>query len=92
MAWQRELGGIGLGLQFVDEVFQRRRTRFIQLDLMGQQTGQRCLPVGGLRPHQTGTEKAVQGRVAHVLSAVVLDPLIEMTGSSGWIHRRFLWI
>ncbi|MNF08101.1 hypothetical protein D3C80_2084320 [compost metagenome] len=71
---------------------QRLGTLLVKLGVMGQQPGQGILPVRGGRPRQAGAEKAVQGRVTHVLLAVALDPLIEMTGTSGWVHRRFLWI
>ncbi len=92
LARQGELGLIGLGFQFGDQVAQRLGAFFIQLGVMGQQTGQRGLPVRGIRPDQASTQKAVQRRVGHVLPTVGLDPLIEMTGTSGWIHRQFLWI
>ncbi|ABK39788.1 hypothetical protein AHA_2126 [Aeromonas hydrophila subsp. hydrophila ATCC 7966] len=92
LARQGELGLIGLGFQLGDQMVQRVAALLIQLGVMGQQTGQRGLPVRGIRPDQAGTQKAVQRRVGHVLPTVGLDPLIEMTGTSGWIHRQFLWI
>ena len=89
---QGQLGVVGLGFQLGDQVVEGFCAFFIQLGILFQQTSQRALPVRAFRPHQTSTEKTVQGRVGHVLIAVALDPLIEMTGTSGWIHRQFLWI
>ncbi len=92
LARQGELGLIGLGFQLGDQMVQRIAALLIQLGVMGQQTGQRGLPVRGIRPDQASAQKAVQRRVGHVPPTVGLDPLIEMTGTSGWIHRQFLWI
>ena len=92
LARQGQLGVVGLGLQLGDQMVQCLGTLLVQRCVMGQQPGQRILPVRGGRPRQTGAEETVQGRVTHVLLAVTLEPLIEMTSTSGWVHRRFLWI
>ena len=92
LARQDQLGVVGLDLQLGDQVMQRLGTLLVQRCVMGQQPGQRILPVRAGWPRQTGAEEAVQGRVTHVLLAVTLEPLIEMTSTSGWVHQRFLWI
>ncbi len=92
LARQGQLSFICLRFQLGDQMGEGLATLFIQLGVMGQQTSQRGLPVRGIRPDQTGTQKAVQSGISHRLLAVGLDPLIEMTGTSGWVHRQFLWI
>ena len=86
-----QLGVVGLGLQLGDQMVQRPALFSSSVASWGSRPASGSLPVRGGRPCQAGAESRA-GPVTHVLLAVALEPLIEMTGTSGWVHRRFLRI